>query len=134
MYNLWQHKTQGDSNRIGVYERRSAQQLLSATRFFKDDVHVRCVLLESPGDVFAEDILYHKTCLSSYILKFKRELELIMMDNDVLQTLDLGQEEHYVSTVRDHLNDRLKEENLSMQFTSLFILVFPLYIGNFANF
>ena len=95
-------KHKGDSNRIRVCGRRSAQQLLSATRFFKDDVHTKCVLLECPGDVFAENILYRKTCMSSYIQKFKRELELIMMDdedivdysveamfNDVIKALNL---------------------------------------------
>ena len=120
-------KHKGDNNKIRVCERRSAQKLLSATRFFKDDVHTRCVLLESPGDVFAADIPYHKNCMSSYILKFKRELEWVMMDdednvddsvealfNDVLQTLNLRQEAHYISTARDLLNDRLKEGNLGM--------------------
>ena len=65
--------------------------------------------------------------MSSYILKFKRELEWIMMDdednvddsvevlfNDLLETLNLRQEAHYISTVRDLLNDRLKEGNLGM--------------------
>ena len=34
--------------------------------------------------------------------------------NDVLETLNLRQEAHYISTVRDLLNDRLKERNLGM--------------------
>ena len=112
-----------------MLKKKCTTVIISYSFFSTDDVHTRCVLLESPGDVFAADILYHKNCTSSYILKFKRELELLMMDdednvddsveasfNDVLQTLNLLQETHYVSTVGDLLNYKLKEENLSLSF------------------
>ena len=43
--------------------------------------------MEKPGDVFAADFLYHRSCLNSYILKFKRELETLiaaMKDDDTV--------------------------------------------------
>ena len=55
-----------------------------ATKFFKDTVYDRCSLLGNIGDVFSDDILYHKNCVSSYILKFDREVnQLVNSDNNV---------------------------------------------------
>ena len=75
-----------------------------------------------PGDVFAADVLYHRNCLSSYILKFKRELETliaVMEDGDTLNessvviiddalgNLKLENTAYTLFSVRDHINQKL---------------------------
>ena len=32
--------------------------------------------------MFVADVMYRKNCISGYVLKFKREVELIMRDSD----------------------------------------------------
>ena len=63
-----------------ISEHYSVKNLLSAARFFKDDVQTRCILWKTPGDVFATNAMDHKNCLSGYVLKFKGEIELLMRD------------------------------------------------------
>ena len=61
-----------------IIEARIASLFLSAIKFNKDEVFTRCILLGSPGDIFAADIMYHKNCLSNYLRKFERKVEMIM--------------------------------------------------------
>ena len=76
-----------------------------------------------PGDVFAADVLYHRNYLNSYILKFKRELETliaVMEDDDTvnessmviiddaLGNLKLENTAYFLSSVRDHINQKLE--------------------------
>ena len=76
----------GDVKRYRICEIKRAKRLISAMRFFKDEVYDRCVLLETAGDIFAADIKYHSNCLSNHLLKFKREVELIVNDeHDLLK-------------------------------------------------
>ena len=49
--------------------------------FFKDDVQIRYIFWKTIGDEFATDINY----LRGYILKFKREVELIMRDINYIE-------------------------------------------------
>ena len=49
------------------------------------DVQTRYVLRKTPIDLFVADVLYHKNCLSGYVLKLKREVELIMRDTDDIE-------------------------------------------------
>ena len=49
--------------------------------FFKDDVQIRYIFWKTIGDEFATDI----NCLRGYILKFKREVELIMRDINYIE-------------------------------------------------
>ena len=49
------------------------------------DVQTRYVLWKTPIDLFAAHVLYHKNCLSGYVLKLKREVELIMRDTDDIE-------------------------------------------------
>ena len=77
-----QPKSKGDSNLFRISSFKRAKQLLLASKFFKDNVYTRCVLFESPGDIFPSDVMYHNNCISAYILKFKRELELMSNEND----------------------------------------------------
>ena len=75
-------KRKGDNKRVQICENRRAKLFLSATKFFKDTVYDRRSLFGNIGDVFATDILYHKNCVSSYILKFYREV-----DQSIVRTL-----------------------------------------------
>ena len=82
-----------------------------------------------PGDVFAADVLYHRNCLNSYILKFKRELETliaVMEDDDTvnessmviiddaLGNLKLENAAYSLSSVRDHINQKLESREIGM--------------------
>ena len=41
-------------------------------------VYTRCSLFESIGDVFANDVMYHKNCMTNYLRKFEREIEQLL--------------------------------------------------------
>ena len=60
-----------------ISEARRASLFLSAIIFNKDEIFNRYLLLGSPGDIFAADIMCHKNCLSNYLRKFEREVEMI---------------------------------------------------------
>ena len=119
-----QFKCKGDIKLYRIGERQSAKNLLLAARFFKDDIHTRCVLWETPGDVFAADVMYHKNCLSGYVLKFKREVEQIMSEGDniedentetiikdVLMTMDLTSKAYHLSDIREEVSRQLSLHN-----------------------
>ena len=71
-------KSKGDSRRFRTCEARRACLFLFAIKFNKEAVYTRCALLESCGDVYAADIMYHKNCLSNYLRKFERDFEEII--------------------------------------------------------
>ena len=71
-------KSRGDTKLMRISEARRASLFLPAIKFDKDEVFTRCILLGSPGDIFAADIMYHKNCLSNYLRKFEPEVEMIM--------------------------------------------------------
>ena len=71
-------KSRGDTKIWRISEARRASLFLSAVKFNKDEVFILCILLGSPGDIFAADIMYHKNCLSNYLRKFEREIKMIM--------------------------------------------------------
>jgi len=73
-----QMKCKGDKVLYRIETELRAKELLAACKFFKDDVHTNCLLMENAGDVFAGDVLYHRNCLNYYILKFKRELKALV--------------------------------------------------------
>lgn len=121
-------KMKGNVKRYRICEIKRAKQLISEMRFFRDDIYDRCVLLETAGDIFAADIKYHSNCLSNFLLKFKRKVELIVNDKhdftktedidqmfrDILEQIDLQHQAIHVSTVRDLLNEKFYEENIGM--------------------
>lgn len=122
-----QKKCKGETKLYRVCVVKRAKQLLRATNYFKDDVHTRCIYLESPDDVFAADIMYHNHCLSGYLLKFKREIESMMAESDnddvddVKETIDnfiskLEMTTNYynLSDVRDDINKMLKNTAIGM--------------------
>ena len=123
-----QKKCKGDTTiyRISVKER--AIELLQASRYFKDDVNTRCILLQSPGDVFAADVYYHNKCFTAYIIKFKRDIEALLATdfcedindnntklviNEALDKLDLTGKAYSLSIVCNSINDLLTSKNIS---------------------
>ena len=77
-------KLKGEIKRWRISEYSRAKKFLAAANFNKDDVYTRCVLMHNLGDVYAADVMYHSSCMSSYILKFKREIEsLLEYDEEV---------------------------------------------------
>ena len=70
-----QRSYKGDEKKLRISVMKRAKQFLSTTKFFKDDVYTRTIFLNNVGDVFAADILYHRNCLSNYMLKFQRDLQ-----------------------------------------------------------
>ena len=95
-------------------------------KFFKVDVFTRCAVTKNEGDVFAVDIMYHSNCLSSYILRFKRELpQLINDQNDLDETdifknaiKDINLKHHtvYISMIRDSMNSKFQKQSGGIQF------------------
>ena len=121
-------KCKGDKNLFRIETDKRVKKLLAACKFFKD-VFTRCSLMGKPGDVFAADVLYHRNCLNSYILKFKRELETliaVMEDDDTvnessmviiddaLGNLKLENTAYSLSSVRDHINQKLESSEIGM--------------------
>ena len=73
-----QLKSRGDTKILRISEPRRASLFLSGIKFNKNGVFTRCILLGSPGDIFAADIMYYKNCLSNYLRKPECEVEMIM--------------------------------------------------------
>ena len=71
-------------------------------KFFKDDIFTRCAAIKNEGDVFAADIMYHSNCLSSYTLRFKRELRQLINDQDDIDETDIdGEAETFENAIKD---------------------------------
>ena len=101
-------------------------------KFFKDDVFTRYSVIQNEGDVFAAEIMYHSNCLSSCILRFKRELRQLINDEDDLDETDIVGEAEifenaikdinlkhhtvYISTIRDSMNSKFQEQDDGVQF------------------
>ena len=69
--------------------------------------------------------MYHKNCLSGYVLKLKREVELIMRDSDdtedectetvikdVPMSMDLTTSAYHLSEVREEVTRQLFSQNI----------------------
>ena len=135
-------KRKGDNKRVRICENRRAKLFLSATKFFKDTVYGRCSLLGNIGDVFAADILYHKNCMSSYILKFDREVEQLINSDDTvfdnstdgvfnrfITNLDVSNKAHYVSNVRGIVNQEFEKSSIAkIYFQFFYLLSFCLFV------
>ena len=52
-------KRQGNSVRYRIGSKDLANNLIKAANFNKDDVYTRTVFLKNPGDVYANDTMYH---------------------------------------------------------------------------
>ena len=129
-------KRKGDIKRVGICENRRAKLFLSATKFSKDTVYDRCSLLGNTGDVFAVDILYHKNCMSSYVLKFDREVDQLINSDDtvfdnstedifnrVITNLDVSNKAHYISNVQDIVNQEFEKSSVGKNLFYFFSLL-----------
>ena len=98
-------------------------------------------LLGNIGDVFATDILYHKNCMCSFILKFDHKVnELINSNNTVfdnstedvfnrvITNLDVCNKAHYVLNVQDIVNQEFEKSSIGKILFSLFFLSFCLFV------
>ena len=79
------HKTVVNLYRIAEHTR--ATRFLAAFQFNKDDVYQRCIFLKTAGDIYAADLMYHSSCMSSYLLQFDRDLSRI---NEICDEMDPG--------------------------------------------
>ena len=70
-------KSRCDTKILRISEARRASLFLSTIEFNKDEVFTRCILLGSPGDIFAADIMYYKN-YQIFWRKSEREIEMIM--------------------------------------------------------
>ena len=120
-----QMKYKGDTSRFRVSEHQRATRFLAALKFNKDDVHRRLIFCESVGDIFAADVMYHKNCMSGYLLSFERDFhriqeiseELDKESDDVLKeavdklcsTLELTTKGYALSDCRDSINKSLEK-------------------------
>ena len=71
-------KFRGNTKILRTSEARRVSLFVSAINFIKNKVFTRCILLGSAGDIFAANIMHHKNCLSNYLRKFEREVEMIV--------------------------------------------------------
>ena len=61
--------TKAHMRNIRISEDSRANNFLSATAFFRDDIFTRTCDLQDINDVFGADLYCHKNCINSYILK-----------------------------------------------------------------
>ena len=90
-------------------------------RVVKFPTSLRPKISHTPGDIFAADVMYHRNCLSSYVIKFKRDLEIIFEEHEdqvnddftekiideVFQQLNIQENAYHLSNIRDQINKRL---------------------------
>ena len=126
-------KSRSDTKILRVSVARSASIFLSAIKFNKDEVFTRCILLGSSEDIFAADIMYHKSCLSNYLRKFEGEVEMIMnppLDSaenveinsifqEFVRTINIKSHAYYLSDCRDSFNEVLNRQGINGNYFSI---------------
>ena len=113
----------GDIKRYRIGSKDMANKLLKAANFNKDNVFTSVVFLKTPGDVYANDIMYHVNCFNKYVNKFKRDVEALMADDfgnpdlhfhvelafkNMIDDMDISKKGYALSDVRDTLNKELE--------------------------
>ena len=146
-----QIKFKGTSERHRIEDFKRAVNFLNAFNFNKDIVHTRCILCKTAKDIFAADIMYHKSCMESYLLKFRRDIEVIVQFQDdeditdsvelkatfkdVIASLDLDTSGYALSDIREMLEKRLQSVGVGKHKTSKFLLSRVLIVrGAISNF
>ena len=117
-----QIKHEGSTSRNRISEPGRAKQFLRTIRFNKDDVYTQCALLNSPGDVFAADIMCHAGCIKNYIQRFQRDVgqpmhydeETVNADwtnlfLEMVSTLELHKKGYAISDSRDASNTKVED-------------------------
>ena len=129
-----QVKCKGDKKLMRICETKRAKLFIRAVKFNKDNVYSRCSIYETPGDIFAADIIYHRNCMSQYILTFQRDIEDVMNYSDIdinsnmtqlvfeemLSTLCLKQHAYSLSECREILNNKLAEAGSGIFYIFIF--------------
>ena len=124
-----QMKSRGDTKILRISEVRRASLFLSAIKFNKDEVFTQCILLGSSGDIFVADVMYHKNCLSNYLRKFEREVEMIMnppldyaenveitkilQELSTVRTINIKNHAYCLSDCRDSVNEVLNRQRVN---------------------
>ena len=120
-----QMKCKGVDRRYRICEADRAKLFLSAMKYNKDVVYTRCSLFESIGDVFANDVMYHKNCMANYLRKFEREIEQLLnppltrlekrnmtvIFEEFVVTIDIQNKACALSTCRDQFQQYLENVN-----------------------
>ena len=138
-----QMKYRGDTKILRISEVRRASLFLSAIKFNKDEVFTQCILLGSSGDIFVADVMYHKNCLSNYLRKFEREVEMIMnplLDNaenveitnifrEFVRTTNIKSHVYCFSDCRDSFNEILNRQGMNGNYFFLNPVVTGMSLG-----
>ena len=90
-------QSKGIKEKKRIAESSSAKCFREAAEFFMDDVYTRICDLENDENIYGADLLYHHSCLSSYIQKHKR----------ALQAQEKGF--HYLKKTKRHIFENYKE-------------------------
>ena len=72
----------GNAQKLWSCETQWAKQFLSAIGFSKDNVFARCILYKTVGDIFTAGVVYHKSCMTNFIVKLQRNVNKIFPCND----------------------------------------------------
>ena len=118
-------KHQGELQRFRIESPEVANRMLKAVNFNKDIVHTRMIFMKEIGDIFANDVMYHRNCMNKYINQFERDVEKLLADDfesekqsnhvkeaftELVATLDIGLNGYAISEIRDTLNKELKNK------------------------
>ena len=90
----------GIKEKMQICESSSAELFREAASFFLDDVYTRISDLKSNAQMFGADLVYHHTCLSAYIQKYKRAISAKERD-PIRVTKNIF--ERYMNFIRDFI-------------------------------
>ena len=90
----------GTKEKTQICESSSAELFREAASFFLDDVYTRISDLKSNAQMFGADLVYHHTCLSAYIQKYKRAISAKERD-PITVTKNIF--ERYMNFIRDFI-------------------------------
>ena len=102
------------------------QKFMDALKFKLDEVYTRCSIYQTVKDLFAADILSHKSCMNRYLIQYQRELtdaldeeedgnqsDLKQAFETILEEINLEKNAYSLSECRDKLNEQLKDCQVS---------------------
>lgn len=112
-------KHAGVREKYRICESKRALIFLEAAMYFQDEVYTRTCDLEDESSVFGADVYYHKICLESYLVQFRRssqeskitpkistkEIMMEEVSHVIKQMLDDGYGVT-LSEIRDYLNTK----------------------------
>ena len=72
----------GDAQKLCICETWWPKHFLSPVRFNKNNPIARCILRKTVGDIFTADVVYHKNCMTNFIIRFQKDINETFDDND----------------------------------------------------